>query len=84
MSESQTTHSDFLVNQVARIIHYYKEPDPKLIKLSIDDEWLSYSEQEKSTWRAEAVQWLDSLLANYPTSYAELAAGIIAPQDKFW
>jgi len=78
------THSVFLVEQVARIIHYYKEPDPKLIKLSIDDEWLSYTEQEKSTWQAKAIQWLDSLSVNHPTSYAELVAGIIAPQDKFW
>jgi hypothetical protein len=81
MSQS---HSAFLVEQVARIIHYYVEPDPRLITLSMDDDWIALTEQQKEPWYAKATEWLDTLFANYPASYAQLAGGITAPREKFW
>lgn len=84
MSGLSATHTPFLIEQVARIIHYYVEPDPRLISLSIDDAWIAFSEEEKDPWYQKAVEWLDALLSNYPTSYAQLVEGIIEPKEKFW
>ena len=77
-------YSAFLVEQVARIIHYYVEPDPRLITLSMDDDWMALTEQQKEQWHTRAIQWLDDLSVNYPSSYAQLEEGIIAPYEKFW
>lgn len=83
MNQLNFIHSDFLVEQVARIIHFHEQRDPKLINPNMDDEWMAYSDQEKVTFIARAHQWLDRLWANHASSYEELKTGIIPPEPKF-
>lgn len=77
-------HTDFVLENVARIIFYYVEPDPRLINLAIDDTWMSMSEAEKEPWKVKATEWLDLLAANYPSTYQDLVQHLIAPGPKFW
>ena len=77
-------HTDFVLENVARIIFYYVEPDPRLISLAIDDEWMSMSETDKEPWKIKAAEWLDLLAQNYPETYQDLVENLIPPGPKFW